>query len=53
MKSIEEINKLKAPIVAIDHSLDKYRNKVLFTAKLDKANEMLKSVKLPQSKIKE
>ena len=52
MKSIEEINKLKAPIVAIDHTLDKYRNKVFFQSKLDKANEMLQSVKLPTLKSK-
>ena len=49
MKEIEELNKSKVPIVKIDRSLDKYANKVLFKAKVDKANETLKKVGLPKS----
>lgn len=52
MKTIDNINKLKVPIVAIDHSLNKYRNKVLFQSKLNKANDMLQSAKLPPLKSK-
>jgi len=47
MKTIQEINKRKLPIVAIDPVLDKYRNKIMFPEKLEKANIMLKTAKLP------
>jgi hypothetical protein len=36
--------------VRIDNSLEKYKDKVLFKDKLDKANEMLKTTGLPKSK---
>jgi hypothetical protein len=49
MKKIEELNRLKLPIVKIDKSLDKYKDKVLFKEKVKKANEALKSVGLPKS----
>ena len=35
------------PVVTIDPSLDQYRDKNLFPEKLAKANEMLKTAKLP------
>ena len=50
MKKIEELNKSKVPVVRIDPSLDQYREKVLFPDKLAKANEMIKTAKLPKKK---
>lgn len=50
MKTVEELNKSKVPIVRIDPSLEQYRGKVLFPEKLAKANEMLKTAKLPKKK---
>ena len=46
--NIKQLNKEKVPVVRIDKSLDKYKDKVLFPEKLDKANEMLKTVGLPK-----
>ena len=50
MKTVEELNKKKTPIVTIDKSLEKYKDKILFPEKLEKANKMLKTAKLPKSK---
>ncbi len=50
MKTVEELNKRKVPIVAIDPALDKYRDKIMFPEKLEKANKMLKTAKLPLNK---
>jgi hypothetical protein len=50
MKVDKEISSRKTPIVAIDTSLDKYRGTVLFPKKLNKANKMLKTAKLPPKK---
>lgn len=50
MKTVQELNKSRIPIVRIDHTLDQYRDKILFPEKLDKANKMLKGVKLPSKK---
>ena len=50
MKTVEELNNSKIPIVRIDPSLEKYRSKILFPEKLAKANEMLKTTKLPNTK---
>ena len=50
MKTVEQLNKRKVPIVAIDHALDKYRNKIMFPEKLERANKMLKTAKLPPNK---
>jgi hypothetical protein len=41
--------KNKAPVVRIDTSLEKYKNKTLFKEKVAKANEMLKTIGLPKS----
>lgn len=49
-KKIEELNKSKVPIVAIDPALNKYQGKVLFPKKLAIAEEKLKGVKLPEVK---
>lgn len=48
MTTIKELNKNKVPIVRIDKSLNKYDNIVLFPDKLEKANEMLRTVGLPK-----
>jgi hypothetical protein len=50
--NIKEINKKNVPIVQIDKSLNKYNNVVLFPEKLEKANEMLRTVGLPNLKTK-
>ena len=50
MTTVEELNKSKKPIIAIDKTLNKYRNKTLFPEKLALANEQLKGVKLPSKK---
>ena len=49
-KKVEELNKSKVPIVAIDPFLNKYQGKVLFPKKLALAEEQLKGVKLPEIK---
>ena len=49
-KTVEELNKSKVPIVAIDPSLNKYQGKILFPQKLALAEEQLKGVKLPEIK---
>jgi hypothetical protein len=50
MKTVQELNKRKVPIVRIDASLEKYKEANLFPEKLAKANEMLKTAKLPARK---
>ena len=46
--NIKELNKKKVPIVKIDKSLNKYNGIVLFPDKLEKANNMLKTIGLPK-----
>lgn len=50
MKTVQELNDSKIPIVRIDPSLEQYRDKVLFPEKLAKANELLRNAKLPNRK---
>lgn len=50
MKTIEEIRNRKVPIVAIDDRLTKIEDEIAFPKKLEKANEMLKTAKLPPKK---
>jgi len=45
IKKVKELNKSKLPVVRIDNSLEKYKDKVLFKDKLDKANEMQKTLR--------
>ena len=52
MKITKELKKRKVPIVAIDKSLNKYDDIVLFPDKLEKANEMLRTVGLPKQWMK-
>ncbi len=48
MKTIKELNDKKNPIVRIDNSLEKYKNMPIFQDKVDKANEVLRTVGLPK-----
>ena len=50
MKIVEQLSNRKVPIVTIDKALDKYRNVIMFPKKLEKANKMLKTAKLPSNK---
>ena len=50
MKIVQGLANQKTPIVAFDPALDQLRNKELFPAKLAKAEEMLKTAKLPARK---
>lgn len=46
---VKDLNKCKLPVIRIDLSLEKYKGMVLFKDKLDRANDMLKTVGLPKS----
>jgi hypothetical protein len=48
MKTIKKLNEKKIPIIRIDNSLEKYKKMPLFQDKVDKANEMLRTVGLPK-----
>lgn len=48
MKTIQELNEKKIPIVRIDNSLEKYKKMPIFQDKVNKANEALKTVGLPK-----
>ena len=48
MKTIQELNAKKIPIVRIDNSLEKYKIMPIFQDKVDKANEVLRTVGLPK-----
>jgi len=48
MTTIKELNKKKVPVVRIDKSLNKYSNVILFPDKVEKANEMLRTIGLPK-----
>ena len=48
MKTLKELNDKKIPIVRIDNSLEKYKNMPIFQDKVDKANEMLRTVGIPK-----
>ncbi len=46
---IGELNRRKAPVVTIDNSLKKYKEMPLFQNKVNKANEVLRTVGLPKA----
>jgi hypothetical protein len=52
MKETQKLNKMKAPIVVIDESLNKYNDVVLFPEKLERANEILKKTGHPKDYLK-
>jgi hypothetical protein len=45
---IDEFNKSKIPLVKIDERLNRFKGKVLFKEKLDRANKLLENVELPK-----
>ena len=45
---IKKLNKKKLPIVKIDKSLEKFKDKILFKDKLENANQVLKTIGLPK-----
>jgi len=45
---IQKFNRSKIPLVKIDKKLDRYRGKVLFKEKLDRANKLLEKAVLPK-----
>lgn len=49
--TIKKLNKSKVPIVRIDKSLEKYKDQPLFQDKIDKANEVLRTVGLPKKNL--
>jgi hypothetical protein len=49
-KFIQQLNESKVPIVIIDPSLEKFRDKNLFPEKLARAEELLKNAELPKNK---
>jgi hypothetical protein len=51
MKTTPKLIEQAAPTVTIDPALDVYRDQVLFPEKLAKANQMLKTAKLPVRKV--
>ena len=52
MKDIKELNEKKVPIIRIDNSLEKYKTMPIFQEKVDKANEMLRTIGLPKMAVK-
>jgi hypothetical protein len=52
MKTIQELNERKIPIVRINNKLKKYKSMPIFQEKVDKANEMLRTIGLPKLSIK-
>lgn len=48
MTKIENLNRSKIPIIPIDKRLEKYRGKILFPEKLEKANEIIAKSQLPE-----
>jgi hypothetical protein len=46
--NLKSINENKIPIVKIDRKLERFRGKILFPEKLQKANEILSRVGIPK-----
>ncbi|MDB5248277.1 MAG: hypothetical protein JWQ40_2671 [Segetibacter sp.] len=49
MKSVEELNSTKVPIVIIDKRLNKSDDIVLFPVKVEKAKDTIAKIGLPKS----
>jgi len=49
---INKLNQAKVPIVKIDKKLERFKGKVLFPEKLEKANEILSRTVLPVLAVK-
>lgn len=52
MKTIQELNEKKLPIVRINNDLKKYKKMPIFQEKVEKANETLSTTGLPKMLIK-
>ena len=52
MKTIQELNESKIPNVRINNSLRKYKTIPIFHEKIEKANEMLRTIGLPKPEVK-
>lgn len=52
MKTVNDISSQSVPLVAIDKSLDRLRHKIAFPKKLEIANKVLSTAKLPEKKTK-
>lgn len=50
MKNGHQLSNRKVPMVAKDPALNKYEDKIMFPKKLEQANNMLKTAKLPAKK---
>ncbi len=50
MMNIKQLNESKVPIIVFDKRLEKFRDKVLFPDKLEKANQILEKAGLPKKK---
>lgn len=50
MKTVEQLNSSKVPVIVFDKKLEQFRDKVLFPEKVAKANEILSKVGLPKQK---
>ena len=50
MKTAQNFPKKKWSFVTIDPALNDYRDKVMFPEKLEQANKVLKTAKLPPNK---
>ena len=48
MKTIEELNTSKVPVIVFDKKLEKLKEKVLFPEKLKRAQEILSKSGLPK-----
>ena len=45
---VDEFNKSRIPLVNIDKKLNRFKGKVLFKKKLDRANKLLENADLPK-----
>ena len=50
---MKKIDLNKKPIVVLDKSLDFFNDKILFPEKVEAANQMLKTIGLPNTKMNE
>lgn len=50
MKTAQHLPKKKWSFVTIDPALNEYRDKIMFPEKLEQANKVLRTTKLPPNK---
>ncbi|WP_191321974.1 hypothetical protein [Algoriphagus aquimarinus] len=49
MKTIDKLNNSKIPVITFNKKLEQFREVVLFPEKLEKANEILSKVGIPEN----